>query len=193
MPTFWVRTKSGEHSETIAEDEIVAGRAGDVRLVIDDPRVSRAHFAIRLLGGAWFIRDLGSGNGTMLNGARIQGEVPLRDRDVVVVGDSSVVVGLPSPAGASTLLEGIGAPPPLTPREQEVLAALCDPLLGPDPYAEPASVRAIASELFITPDAVKKCLTRLYEKFEITEAGTSRRSLLARKAILSQAVRPHRP
>lgn len=190
MPTFWVRAAAGEHSTTLDEDEIVAGRAEGVHLLVDDPRVSRSHFLVKLLGGAWFIRDLGSANGTLLNGTRVQGDVLLRDRDVIAVGDSSIVVGLPSPGGETTHVEGIHARPLLTPREQEVLSRLCEPLLGPDPYAQPASVREVAAALHVTPDAVKKCLTRLYEKFEIGDGAGSRRVSLARQAILSQSVRP---
>ena len=190
MPTFWVRGGSQDHSVTVNDDEIIGGRSPSASLEVQDPRVSRAHFAIRTLADGWFIRDLGSANGTLVNGQRLAGETPLRDRDVIVVGDSSIVVGLPSDADASTLVEQIAPPPLLTPREQEALSVLCGPLLGADPYAEPASVREIAEALHITPDGVKKTLARLYSKFEIEQQGSTRRLLLARRAILSQAVRP---
>jgi len=49
----------------------VLGREAGADLVVDDSRVSRRHFRITSNDGAYWIEDLGAGNGTFVNGARI--------------------------------------------------------------------------------------------------------------------------
>jgi hypothetical protein len=51
---------------------VVIGRSSSCDLVVGDPTVSRVHADLRLVDGRWRIRDLGSTNGTWLNGARVQ-------------------------------------------------------------------------------------------------------------------------
>ncbi len=62
------------------------GRAPDNQIVLPDPRVSARHAIIRLEGGRWWIEDLGSRNGTRLNGVQISGRAPLRNGDIVAFG-----------------------------------------------------------------------------------------------------------
>jgi hypothetical protein len=55
---------------------LVAGRAVVGRLdTEDDAMVSREHIEVRLVGGVWRVKDLGSRNGTWLDGKRLTGEV----------------------------------------------------------------------------------------------------------------------
>ncbi|WP_435897408.1 FHA domain-containing protein [Streptomyces tsukubensis] len=48
--------------------------------------VSRAHAELSLRGAGWVLRDLGSMNGTKVNGQRVAGAVPVRDGDAVSFG-----------------------------------------------------------------------------------------------------------
>ncbi len=64
----------------------------------------------------------------------------------------------------------------LTPREKDVLVALCRPLLGPDPFAHPASVRQLAEALVVSEAAVKFHLANLYDEFGLAETSDSRPS-----------------
>jgi len=73
--------------------------------------------------------------------------------------------------------------PQLTPREREVLAALCRPVLSDAIYTEPASTREIAAELFVSEAAVKQHLLRLYDKLRIDSAEPRRRVRLANEAL----------
>ena len=75
----------------------------------------------------------------------------------------------------------------MTPRELDVLVALCRPLVSDDPFAQPASIHQIARELYVTEAAIKQHLHNLYEKFAIP-AGTGRRVALANDAIRRGAV-----
>jgi len=63
------------------------GRAADNEAVVDDLRVSRRHAELRKkAGGAYEITDLGSHNGTFVNGQRIDGAVVVTEADVIGIG-----------------------------------------------------------------------------------------------------------
>lgn len=66
---------------TIDADEFVIGRGSDCELILPERQVSRYHVKIRRQDGRYFLEDLGSKNGTHLNGTQIQGIVPIQDGD----------------------------------------------------------------------------------------------------------------
>jgi hypothetical protein len=68
---------------------LTAGRSGDCDLTIEDSTVSREHAAFVRRGPAWWVVDLGSTNGTRVNGARTA-EHPLQPGDRVEFGDAVV-------------------------------------------------------------------------------------------------------
>ncbi|HTM19201.1 MAG TPA: FHA domain-containing protein, partial [Kofleriaceae bacterium] len=59
----------------------------DTGIAIREASVSRRHAEIRLDGDAWVLADLGSTNGTSLDGLRIRGPVTLADRQLIGIGD----------------------------------------------------------------------------------------------------------
>jgi pSer/pThr/pTyr-binding forkhead associated (FHA) protein len=65
-----------------------AGRnpARDIQIL--DPKVSRKHFLIRREGEAYLLLPFDTVNGVIVNGEAIGGEVVLRDRDEIQVGDT---------------------------------------------------------------------------------------------------------
>lgn len=62
------------------------GRAPDVQVALLDGEVSRHHARIGVIGGQVWLEDLGSTNGTLVNGTRIQGVAVLHGGDRVVIG-----------------------------------------------------------------------------------------------------------
>jgi hypothetical protein len=78
--------------------------------------------------------------------------------------------------------------PELTPGERRVLLCLCSPVLDGDAFTPPATVPAIAEQLYVTESAVKQQLGRLYLKFGVGE-GADRRVRLANEALICGAVR----
>ncbi|HEX4281860.1 MAG TPA: DUF3662 and FHA domain-containing protein [Solirubrobacteraceae bacterium] len=64
------------------------GRGRQADVVLNDPNVSRQHAEIRPRGGSWVLADLGSTNGSRLNGRQIEGSEVLRDGDEIEVGES---------------------------------------------------------------------------------------------------------
>lgn len=67
------------------------GRSRECDVVIDDPNVSRHHAEIRPdAAGYWSLVDLGSTNGTVLDGRRIDGSVKLTPGDEIEIGTSTI-------------------------------------------------------------------------------------------------------
>jgi pSer/pThr/pTyr-binding forkhead associated (FHA) protein len=64
------------------------GRGRQCDVVLSDPNVSRQHAEIRPRGGSWVLTDLGSTNGSRLNGRRIDGSEVLREGDEIELGES---------------------------------------------------------------------------------------------------------
>ena len=75
----------------VAGPLITLGRATECTVPIKDRYLSRRHAEIAFANGEWIVRDCGSVNGTMLNGARVNGTLPLRPGDRITLGDSEVV------------------------------------------------------------------------------------------------------
>lgn len=67
------------------------GRSGDNRIVLHNEICSRHHCEIFMQGQAWKIRDLGSRNGTTLNGVPIQGDRELQPGQFITIGPSQIV------------------------------------------------------------------------------------------------------
>ena len=118
----------------------VVGKSSDADVVIaDDTAVSRRHTVLESIGSGWAIRDLGSLNGTFVNGARLLGERALHDGDEVQLGRTKLVYrDVNNRAEPST--DRVGKPPKVTPREHDVLVELCHPAVGPG--VQPAGLGA---------------------------------------------------
>jgi hypothetical protein len=70
------------------------GRSRDCEIVIEDVNVSRQHAELRPRGGAWVISDLGSTNGTRLNGRTVNAPEVVRPGDEIEVGSSLITFEL---------------------------------------------------------------------------------------------------
>ncbi len=66
---------------------ITVGRLPDSGIPINDANVSRRHAEFRAQGTSFVIADLGSTNGTKVNGVRVTGEQVLRDGDIISFGN----------------------------------------------------------------------------------------------------------
>jgi FhaA, N-terminal domain/FHA domain len=70
------------------------GRSRQCDVVLSDPNVSRQHAEIRPRGGSWVLSDLGSTNGTLLNGTRIDRPEVVKRGDEIEVGTSVITFEL---------------------------------------------------------------------------------------------------
>ncbi len=73
-------------------ERLTVGRGADAGLLIDDPEISRAHAAFRPTEDGLEIQDLGSLNGTWVNGERIISPIPLAPGDVIKIGTTRMEV-----------------------------------------------------------------------------------------------------
>jgi pSer/pThr/pTyr-binding forkhead associated (FHA) protein len=107
--TLVIHEGAGAGSQHPVEGELILGREqGTADLVIEDPGVSRRHARLFPENGALVVEDLGSSNGTYVNGERISGPVAVAPGDEVQLGDTVIGVG---GGTAATALMPRGAPP----------------------------------------------------------------------------------
>jgi len=69
----------------------LVGRSLDCPVVLNDPTASRKHFEVRFDGSAWRLRDLGAGNGTLVDGVRVTQEVVLKSGARIEAGRTEVM------------------------------------------------------------------------------------------------------
>ena len=186
-----VRGPQGARLVELTNDRSSLGRAktNDVVVLLDDT-VSRLHAVIERYPTGFCVRDLGSANGTFVNGEPVRGETRLRTGDELRLGSCRLTFFVVGDDDSETTAVAAG-PPVLTRREREILLVLCRPLLEGEAFAPPAGTRQMAGELFVSEAAVKFHLANLYDKFGLTaqpDRGPSRRVLLASEAIRRRAV-----
>jgi hypothetical protein len=73
---------------TAPSESLTVGRLPDCDVVIDDPSVSKHHARLSWAQSMWTIEDLGSANGTQLNGKPVEGMGLVRDGDELKFGDA---------------------------------------------------------------------------------------------------------
>ena len=173
----------------IVGDRMVIGRAAsnDVTLA-SDPTVSRVHAVLEHYPSGWSIRDLGTANGTRVNGELVANERALHPGDEIRVGTTRMVFRAHVAESSDITVSTTDKPPSLTRRERDVLIALCRPVVRPGPFAQPASSTDIAEELVVSEATVKFHLSNLYDKFGIDEPSSTRRARLAESALERGAV-----
>lgn len=159
---------------------------------LDDPAVSRLHAVVTPKPLGWCVQATNATNGLFVNGIRLDpGAVHLlRSGDEIRLGERTTVLfhTLGASGDDRSRTETARPVPELTPGERRVLLCLCSPVLDGDAFTPPATVPAIAEQLYVTHSAVKQQLGRLYLKFGVVE-GTDRRVRLANEALTCGAVR----
>ncbi len=73
-------------------DQLIIGRDASNSIAINDAEISRKHSRLSFQGGKYVIEDLGSTNGTFVNGQRLAGPVVLKPGDVVSLGEQIVLM-----------------------------------------------------------------------------------------------------
>ena len=102
--------RSGQTLEL--ENELVIGREG-AAVTIEDSELSRRHAAVRPVDGGIEIEDLGSLNGTFVNGQRIEAPTRLAGGDSVKIGQS--ILELEAAGAPATVMSAAQAPAPAPP------------------------------------------------------------------------------
>src|SRR5580704_3304954 len=86
MPTLTLLKDGGGIEYKLADDVTVLGRAPECQIQLDSNMVSRRHAQVVREKGSFFVEDLASGNGTFVNGKRINERTLLRSNDRLKLG-----------------------------------------------------------------------------------------------------------
>lgn len=92
MPRLIVRA-TPSHADSVVELSrlrTTIGRSARNDLCVEDPFASRLHVEVRRQGDSFWLNDLGSANGTYLNGQRLIGPAQLHDRDLIRIGETEI-------------------------------------------------------------------------------------------------------
>ncbi|MCD6388634.1 MAG: FHA domain-containing protein [Desulfobulbaceae bacterium] len=87
--SHWSITLNNKVIKNFSIDEgkrVVIGRGSDADIVIDNTAISRHHTAFEIVPGACFIEDLGSLNGTFVNGNKISSRTQVSEKDNIQIG-----------------------------------------------------------------------------------------------------------
>ncbi len=91
---FLAGPNAGRRYKLREPGEYILGRRSDCQIFIPDMRVSRQHARIHDERGQWVLEDLGSNNGTYVNGERVQSEV-LKGDDQISIATNNIRVEMP--------------------------------------------------------------------------------------------------
>jgi len=112
------------------------GREAGNEIVIEDPQVSRRHAQLTQQGHSYLIEDVGSTNGTYVNGKRVMAPTLLNNGDMIGLADTVIIaVQAPLPVGEEATVISDAAPyaPPTVP-------AFTPPIVQPQPASKPVYV-----------------------------------------------------
>jgi pSer/pThr/pTyr-binding forkhead associated (FHA) protein len=90
MPRLLVKTPGGTKSVPLAYDAVTFGRTNDNTVPLDGEGVSRKHAQVMFVGKGYEVVDLGSRNGTKVNGQKVPRSM-LKSGDVITIGGVEVV------------------------------------------------------------------------------------------------------
>jgi len=176
-------------------ERVTVGRAPSTEIQLEwDTEVSRLHAELGCIGGDWTVSDDGlSRNGTHVNGERIVGRRRLHDGDVVRFGRTPATFREPRIAKITETEVASDVPhrASLSEAQRRVLIALCRPFKDGTGYVTPATNQEVASELFLSVDAVKTHLRSLFGKFGIEDLPQNQKRVrLVELALKSGVVTP---
>jgi pSer/pThr/pTyr-binding forkhead associated (FHA) protein len=193
---FWKDDEARQQILLLEPDteRVTVGRRGDQDIVLDwDKQVSRAHALLEKRGGDWTLIDELSQNGTYINGDRVKKRVRLEHKDVMCFGSTRITFQDRASAEQidSTARAAEETWAPMTPRDRDVLRALCRPLVD-DSAALPAGNEEIAGEVGLSVDSVKARLRVQFERHGLADLRQGeKRTRLARLLLSNGTFKPH--
>ena len=102
MVAFVVQSGPAEGRRVEVEKELVIGRE-DADVTLEDAEISRRHALVRPTASGLEIEDLGSTNGTHVNGMQIAEMTTVQDGATILLGKTTLVVEAPTPASATVV------------------------------------------------------------------------------------------
>jgi pSer/pThr/pTyr-binding forkhead associated (FHA) protein len=105
----------------LIREEITIGRTDGNTIRLTEQNVSRKHARLTLRNGVLRIEDLGSYNGTSLNGSALSGVANLKDGDVILIGDYRLGIQEDRASQTSPASSPASEPAPVVPAVEEVM------------------------------------------------------------------------
>ncbi len=166
----------------VTKRRIAIGRSARNDLCLDDPFASRVHAELRREGQTYWLTDLGSANGTYVNGIRIRETVPIAPGDRLQIGETilEVLSGVDAPSGMTSLAgesvrEIIARP--------EMAISSAEPLpLAPEVFSVVDSIRTVSVGLAPEAEQSRKLLA------VISQVSVALLSSLSLEDVLKQIV-----
>lgn len=114
----------------LVRDEISIGRKDGNTIRLTERNISREHCRLERVNGSYRLRDLGSYNGVLVNGARIAGESEVKPGDEIRIGDYTLLLQAEAAAQPSPVPAAGSQKPPAAPRPPARVVVLTAPLAG---------------------------------------------------------------
>jgi pSer/pThr/pTyr-binding forkhead associated (FHA) protein len=144
----------GTRFELVSKTASIGRDSTNDVVVLHDSKVSRSHAELQFAEDRWLLLDLGSRNGTMVNGRRVRTH-PLRGGDRIQCGDHVFVFIAADDPNVTDLNQAVSGPVArLSRRERQVVELV----------AEGLTDREIGERLYISTSTVRSHLDRVSEK-----------------------------
>ncbi len=173
----------------IVDEEIAIGRSQKCHVVLEDKRSSRKHAIIILKNDKYRLKDLGSANGTLLNGERVD-EQELHSGDVIRIGDTQFTFKMvqsdyeqkkaeffqvPQEPESPVMADGFPSSVAHAPMTHSPMAAMSAPALGGGfpaytqeiPSAGPEIAEPVAPDFTVPEEETQTLLGRLIQRYRM--------------------------
>ncbi|MCS7156675.1 MAG: SpoIIE family protein phosphatase [Blastocatellia bacterium] len=166
----------------VTKRRIAIGRSAHNDLCLEDPFASRVHAELRCEGQTYWLTDLGSANGTYVNGVRIRETVPIAPGDRLQIGETilEVLSGVDVPSRV-TSLAGESARE-IVARPEMAISSGERPPLAPEVHSVMDSIRAVSAHLAPEVEQSRKLLA------VVSQVGVALLSSLSLEEVLKQIV-----
>ncbi|GAP12631.1 ABC-type multidrug transport system, ATPase component [Longilinea arvoryzae] len=135
QPRLVLREGQAERdSFPVDRPELIIGRDPSAEILIDSPGVSRRHARVYRQAGDIWLEDLGSRNGTFVNGERVGAPQRLNANDEIRLGQSVMLIFQQPPRAAETVLESAATQQQQIPQEtvMEAISGVAATMIGDD-------------------------------------------------------------
>ena len=134
-------------------EQLIIGRDPSNNVAINDAEISRKHSRLSFQGGKYVLEDLGSTNGTFVNGQRLAGPVVLKSGDVVSLGEQIVLmydaINVDPGATIASPRQSVRVAPP--PVQMSTPPVLTPPIPAPAYNPTPVPSAALAKKTNLVP------------------------------------------
>ncbi|MBI5490340.1 MAG: FHA domain-containing protein [Deltaproteobacteria bacterium] len=193
-PTYQIAIVDDEGQVTsvpLMRDEFTVGRKEGNVIRLTERNVSRNHARILRENGRFYLNDLGSYNGTRLNGRRIRGKMPLSPGDEIGIGDYTLKIE----ALAATADDTPSGPPPEPVQAPQIAVVIDGSSVAVHVLSDVPHVIGRGDEATIRIDDVNVSRTHarlhlLQGRYFVEDAGSASGIKVGERRVLSKALDP---